>query len=153
MSRTMKSAVATLLLGALLVGGTALSARASDADAKQVAEAIEKMRAAMLAGDGKTLRSVVERDLSYGHSSGKIQTEDEFIKDLDGKKAFKSLVLSNHTVKIVGNDAIVRHVFDGENNLPDGKTSTAHIGVLQVWRKHPDGWRLLARQAFTLPKT
>jgi len=147
-----KSAAATLLLGALLAGGIASGAWAADADAKTVADAVEKMRAAMLASDGKTLRKLVEHDLSYGHSSGKIQNEDEFIKDLDGTNAFKSLVLSNQTVKIAGDNAIVRHVFDGENNLPEGKTSTSHIGVLQVWRKHPDGWRLLARQAFTLPK-
>ena len=60
--------------------------------------------------------------------------------------------LTNQTVQINGDNAWVRHVFDSVNNLPDGKTSTAHIGVLQVWKKHPDGWRLFARQAYLLPK-
>ncbi|WP_343619840.1 DUF4440 domain-containing protein, partial [Ralstonia sp.] len=71
---------------------------------------------------------------------------------LDGTNSFKSIALTNQTVEINGDNAWVRHVFDSVNNLPDGKTSTAHIGVLQVWKKHPDGWRLFARQAYLLPK-
>jgi ketosteroid isomerase-like protein len=26
-----------------------------------------------------------------------------------------------------------------------------NIGILQVWKKQADGWKLLARQAFTRP--
>ncbi|WP_230388027.1 nuclear transport factor 2 family protein [Burkholderia pseudomallei] len=124
----------------------------TDTDSSSVAGAVERLREAMLAGDGATLRTLVEDGLSYGHSSGSLQDRDDFVTSLSGTNSFKSLSLSKQTVKIVDDTAIVRHVFDSENNLPAGKTSTAHIGVLQVWKKRPDGWRLLARQAHVLPK-
>ena len=125
---------------------------AIDIDSASVAAAVERLREAMLAGDGAALRTLVEDDLTYGHSSGSLQDRDDFVKSLDGTNSFKSLSLSKQTVKTVGDTAVVRHVFDSENNLPDGKIGTAHIGVLQVWKKRPDGWRLLARQAYVLPK-
>ncbi|CAN7616852.1 nuclear transport factor 2 family protein [Trinickia sp. LjRoot230] len=117
-----------------------------------VAKAVETMRTAMLASDGAALGKLVENDLTYGHSSGRIQDKAAFLKELDGTHSFKSLSLSNQTINVVGDDAVVRHIFDSENNQPDGKITNAHIGVVQVWKKHQDGWRLLARQAYSLPK-
>jgi ketosteroid isomerase-like protein len=58
--------------------------------------------------------------------------------------------LSEPTVTVAGNNAIVRHVFSGET-ASDGKPASARVGVLQVWQKQQDGrWKLLARQAFKL---
>jgi ketosteroid isomerase-like protein len=48
------------------------------------------------------------------------------------------------------NIALIRHVFDAENILPDGKITKAHIHVLQVWKKEKGRWKLLARQACPL---
>lgn len=121
-------------------------------DSATVANAVEHLRVAMLASDGATLGKLVEKDLTYGHSSGRIQDRADFLKELDGTNSFKSLELSGQTVQVNGNVAIVRHTFDSQNNQPGGQVSTAHIGVMQTWIKHPDGWRLLARQAYLLPK-
>jgi hypothetical protein len=33
----------------------------------------------------------------------------------------------------------------------NGRVNPANIGIFQMWQKQPDGWRLLARQAFILP--
>jgi ketosteroid isomerase-like protein len=130
-----------------MTGSTVSSAAADVAD---VAKAVEKLRAAMLAGDGTMLKTLIADDLTYGHSSGLLEDGRAFITALDGTNSFKSLVLSNQTITIVGDNAIVRHIFDSENNLPDGKTRAAHVGVLQVWKKQAAEWRLLARQAFSL---
>lgn len=137
-------------VAALLAGSTA--AHAADSDAERVAQAVERLRAAMLDSNGATLRTLIEDDLTYGHSSGQLQDRAAFLKTLDGTHAFRSIALSGQTVTVNGDIAWVRHTFDSTNNLPDGKTSTAHIGVLQVWKRHPDGWRLFARQAYLLPK-
>ncbi len=139
-----------VVMTAALVASSAFAHAATDADA--VAQAVERMRVAMVASDGATLKTLIENDLTYGHSSGKLEDHAAFLKTLDGTNSFKSIALTNQTVKVDGDHAWVRHVFDSVNNLPDGKTSTAHIGVLQVWKKHPGGWRLFARQAYLLPK-
>lgn len=137
-------------VAALLAGSAA--AHAIDSDAERVAHAVERLRVAMLDSNGAALRTLVEDDLTYGHSSGQLQDRAAFLKTLDGTHAFQSIALSGQTVTVSGDSAWVRHTFDSVNNLPDGKTSTAHIGVLQVWKRHPDGWRLFARQAYLLPK-
>lgn len=138
------------IAAALLAFGSV--AHAADTEAERVAQAVERLRVAMLDGDGATLRTLIEDDLTYGHSSGKLEDRAAFLRTLDGTHAFRSIALSDQTVAVNGDSAWVRHTFDAVNNLPDGNTSTAHIGVLQVWKRAPDGWRLFARQAFLLPK-
>ena len=34
--------------------------------------------------------------------------------------------------------------------VTDGKSAPVHIGVMQVWHRDGDRWRLLARQAFKI---
>lgn len=90
--------------------------------------------------------------LSYSHSDGRVQTKAMVLEDLAGKKAFASIALSDQTVDIVNNVGVVRHIFDAINNLPEGKTSTAYIKVLQVWEKSGNGWQLLARASTPIKK-
>lgn len=116
-----------------------------------VAKAVEALRVAMLAGDGAALKALTMDPLTYGHSNSRLEDKAAFVASLEGKNAFKSIDLSDHAIQVVGDTAIARHTFDAVNNLPDGKTSTAHIKVLQVWKKDGGAWKLLARQAAPLP--
>jgi ketosteroid isomerase-like protein len=128
-----------------------IAARASEAD--DVAQAVERMRMAMLASDGPALRGLIEDSLSYRHSTGLIEDRQAFPTTLNGTNAtFKSLKESNQTVKVAGDVAWVRNNFDAAYTF-NGKALAAHLGVLQVRKKHPDGWRLLARQAHALPQS
>ncbi|CAH2604076.1 Nuclear transport factor 2 family protein [Rhodovastum atsumiense] len=134
---------------ALAVAAIATPARAAESDT--VAAAVEALRSAMVSGNGPALAALVADDLTYGHSNGRLQDKADFLKELDGTNAFKSIDLSKQTVFVDGDVAVVRHVFDAVNNLPGGKTSTAHITVLQVWKKYGANWKLLARQSGPLP--
>ncbi len=143
----------------LIAAGAALALSAASAipamagDAEDVTAAVEKLRAAMLAGDGAVLASLTDEKLSYGHSNGRTETKSEFVASLAGKNAFKSLELSKHAIEVSGESAIARHVFDAVNNLPDGKTSTAYITVMQVWRKSGGSWKLYARQSAPIQRS
>ena len=48
-------------------------------DEKDVANAVEFMRKAMIDGNRARLTGLAADDLSYGHSSGKIQDKKEFV--------------------------------------------------------------------------
>jgi len=63
------------------------------------------------------------------------------------KAIVKSITLSDHTIAVVGTDAIARHMWASESET-DGKPTSTKIGVLQVWQKQGGNWKLLARQAF-----
>jgi ketosteroid isomerase-like protein len=103
----------------------------------------------MLAADKAKLESLVADQLSYGHSSGKLEDKAAFINVIASKKTvYKSIELSKQTVTVAGNDAIVRHAWASESGTGDGKWNVAKIGILQVWQKQGGSWKLLARQAF-----
>ncbi len=117
--------------------------------AAAVAEAVAALTKAMLTPDKAKLEALTADQLSYGHSSGKVEDKAAFVDVVASKKTvYKSIELSKQTVVVAGNDAIVRHAWESESGTGDGKWNVSKIGVLQVWQKQPTGWRLLARQAF-----
>ncbi len=94
---------------------------------------------------------MTSEQLSYGHSSGRVETKEQFINGVMTRKAVvKSLAFPELKVTVVGNAAIARHIYLAESEL-DGKATTTRIGALQVWQKQDGAWKLLARQGFQLP--
>ena len=145
--RHMALAGAALALSPL----AALPTQAQGSDAAAVAAAVEALTKAMLAGDRAGLMAVTHERLSYGHSAGRIENRQQFIDPLANKTSiFRSMNVSDQTIDVVGDDAIVRHVLRGESES-NGRVNPVNIGILQVWKQQADGWKLLARQAFTRP--
>lgn len=131
-----------------LIGGIQ-SAAAQSADEAAVAQAVENLRKAMFARDADQFKVLVSENVSYGHSAGRIENKQEFIKAALAGQPMKSLTFTDQTIKITGNNAVVRNTYNGVREL-DGKTVTTKIGVLLVWTKEDGTWRLYARQAFRL---
>ena len=143
-----------ILLSALVFfmsfAGAALSAHAQSNEEANVAQAMESLRKAMVAKDAKQFEALVSENVSYGHSAGRIENKKEFIAAaLANKSVLKSLTFTDQTIKVTGDKAVVRNTYNGVSEL-DGKTNTTTIGVLLVWNKEGDTWRLYARQAYRL---
>ena len=124
-------------------------AQTSEADA--VASAVESLRKAMVDADKAALEKLAADDLTYGHSSGTIEDKTAFVEAIaSGKSDFKSIELSDQTIKIIGKDlALVRHKLVGEIASATG-VNKLNLGVLLIWQKQKGNWKLLARQAFKL---
>jgi hypothetical protein len=139
---------AVLSFGASALGSSpAISQGGGDSAA--VAEAVSALTKAMLAADKAKLDALVADQLSYGHSGGVVQDKQAFVDVIASKKSvYKSIELSKQTIAIAGNNAIVRHAWEGESGSGDGKWNVSKIGVLQVWQNQAGSWKLLARQAF-----
>ena len=132
----------------LLLSGTAA---ASAADESAVTESVEILRKGLLEADKAKLEQVAASQISYGHSDGRVETKEQFINAvMTRKQVVKSLAFPDLNVAVVGNSAIVRHVYLSESEL-DGKATTTRIGALQVWQKQDGAWKLLARQGFRFP--
>ena len=132
----------------LLAPGLAL---AQGGEQAQVAAAVESLTQAMIAVDRPKLEALTSPALSYGHSAGRIENKAQFIANLESRaNAFRRIDLSEQTIGITSDEAIVRHLFTGETADPTGKVTPVRIGVLQVWTKDGGSWRLLARQAYRL---
>ncbi len=132
----------------LLLIGTAVLAQTKDQ--KEVSEAVEKLKKAMLDADAPALQALTADALSYGHSSGAIEDKTTFINALtSGQSDFKTLEISGQQITIAGKTALVRHNMTAD--IQDkGKDVMVKLGVLLVWQKQKDGWKLLARQAYKL---
>ncbi len=119
---------------------------AQSKDEQEVTKGVEALRTAMIDANKAGLDAITAPELTYGHSSGKMEDKAAFMEALvSGKSDFITMELTNQTVKIVGNTALVRHELHGDS--PTGKVN---LGVLLVWQKQKGKWLLLARQAFKL---
>lgn len=120
---------------------------AQSADQRAISEVVEKLRAAMIDPDKAVLDKLTADSLSYGHSSGRVENKSEFIENLlSGKSDFVTIDLTDQTISISGNAAIVRHVLSATTN-DSGKPGSTKLKVLLVWQKEKGVWKLLARQA------
>ena len=107
----------------------------------------ESLRLAMISGNREQLMHLTSTDLSYGHSSGKIQNQKEFVDQIaSGQSDFVSIDITNEQITLFTNTAIVRHNLSAETN-DSGKPGTVKLYVLLVWVKQNSGWQLAARQA------
>lgn len=131
-----------------LIAGASVFAQSKE-EVKVIA-AIEALRKAMIDGDKIVLENILSADLSYGHSGGKTENKASFITALTtGSSDFVTIALSEQTIKITDNVAVVRHRLDADTN-DKGKPNTVHLSVLLVWQKQKGAWSLLARQAVKL---
>jgi len=135
------------ILAILLITMTTTQVIAQSKDEQQVTAAMEKFRKAMLDGDAATLKTLTHETLTYGHSSGKLENQQEFVDALaTGMSDFKSIDFSNQTVSIVQNTATVRHRLTGDV-VDNGVPAAVNLSVLAVWVKIKNQWKLVARQA------
>ncbi|NML56867.1 nuclear transport factor 2 family protein [Chryseobacterium cheonjiense] len=125
--------------------------KTNDKDA--VAAAAEKLRLAMISGEKSSLESLILPELTYGHSGGHIDDSKEFVEKLASKKSdFLTIDITNQTVQIVGNTAIIRHHFYATTADAGKAPGDVTLDILLVWAKVKNDWKLLARQAVKAEK-
>jgi len=113
----------------------------------RVAEAVEKLKLAMISGVREELESIVDDSLSYGHSGGAVEGKTEFVEKIaSGKSDFVTIHLTDQKISITGNVAVVRHQLYATNN-DNGKPGEVKLKILLVFKKVGKDWKLLARQA------
>ena len=113
-----------------------------------VSAAVEALRKAMIAADKSALDQLTTPELSYGHSSGRLENKAEFIEALvSGKSGFSAIELEGQTINVMDKIAMVRHVFHGTRRKEGDKMK---LSILTVWLQQQEQWKLLARQAAKL---
>ena len=113
-----------------------------------VTAAVEALRKATIAADKTALEKLTVPELSYGHSSGRHENRAEFIEGLtSGKSSFSEITLTDQTISVVNNVAIVRHVFNATRRKQGDKVKLYN---LTIWTEQQGQWKLLARQAAKL---
>ncbi len=118
------------------------------ASTDSVATAVELFRKTMVDPDQETFDRLISEHLSYGHSTGLIEDKATCIASMvSGKFNFESLDLTDQTIEVVDNTALVRHTFFAHTHDAGKDPTTVKLKVLMVWLKQQGQWKLLARQA------
>ena len=142
----MKQIIALALFSVIACTGIAQSK-----DSTAVAASIEALKKAMIDGDKVGLQKLTANQLSYGHSGGKVEDKATFIENIvSGKSDFVTIDLTNQTIAMAGDAAIVRHTLSATTN-DNGTPGTVKLNILLVWQKQKGQWKLLARQAVKIP--
>ena len=130
----------------LCLASLVLLGQKKDEDA--IARAVRQLNQAMIDGNQIALEQLTANQLSYGHSSGLIEDKNAYITAIiDGTSGFTSIDLTEQTISISGDVALVRHKFSAGTDNKGQQPGTVKLTVLQVWQKQKGKWLLLARQA------
>lgn len=144
--KTMKKLASLMAL--LAIGQWSL---AQSKDEQAVAAAVLQLREAMVSADKASLEALTGPTLTYGHSNGRIENRAEFVDYLvSGKGDFVTIQLSDQTIILNGNTAIVRHTLQGDT-ADGGKPGKVNLYVMLVWMKSGKQWKLIGRQAVKVP--
>ena len=101
--------------------------------------------------DSASLDKLLRDDVSYSHSGGNIETKAEMIaKAVKNLTTYRNVSMNKISIQIINKTAIVRHQFNAVQIDKDGVESELHLGVLQVWIKDKQDWKLIARQSVKL---
>lgn len=115
-----------------------------------VTAVVELLRKAMIDGDSTMLDKLTDKDLTYGHSGGQVQSKAAFIHAFtSGQSDFVTIDLTGQTIQLYGKTAVVRHTLSASTN-DAGKPGTVKIAVMTVWQKEKGSWKMIARQAVKL---
>jgi ketosteroid isomerase-like protein len=141
-----------ILLLLLLSGLLQSTAFAQSKAVAEVEKAVESLRTAMISGNPNDLSQITTKDLTYGHSGGKVEHQAQFIAAfVSGASDFTAITLSDQTVTVTGKTAIVRHTLSGETHDAGKAPGTVKLHILLVFVKEKKAWKLLARQAVKIP--
>lgn len=134
----------------LLLTIMALFMNVADTPQKEVEKAVEQLRTLMVTPDQKSLEDLAHKDLSYGHSNGKVESKEQFVRTLvSGRSDFRRIALVDQKVVISGNTAVVRHTLEADT-FDGGVAGSIRLHIVLVWVKEKKSWKLLARQAVKL---
>ena len=117
-------------------------------DEAAVAKGIATLSAAIVAADRAALERITWPELSYGHSAGSVENQEQFIDALVSRRSvIASIENPKMSSSVVGDIAISRgtmtFVVAGA-----GAPTRVELTLLLIWQKRGSEWRLLARQAY-----
>jgi len=139
-----------LVLGFMFSSSTFLMAQIPNKEINQIENTVTSLYTAMVEKNKDSLTALTMENLTYGHSSGKIENKSEYMDGvMNGAFQFSSITPLDQTISTSGKVGIVRHIFKGEGTN-NGAPTEVNIGCMLVFQKQGKHWKLLARQAFKL---
>ena len=120
-------------------------------DSVGLKETMQKLDAALLQKNEMILKTVLHKDLSYGHSNGWIESKNDVLNDLkSGKLVYNKIENSSSAIVNINKKwATVKTNTNAEGSV-NGTAFKLTLHVMLFWMKTKKGWQLIARQSSKL---
>ena len=102
---------------------------------------------AMVAGDIETLNALLADELTYFHSSARVDTKSSLIEGMtSGSTTFDSIVPSNVEARVYGSSGVVTGTARFNVTNASGKLDFG-VRFTDVWVQKGDSWQMVAWQS------
>ena len=120
-------------------------------DSVGLKNAMQQLDKALLQKDEVVLKSILHKEVSYGHSNGWIQSKDDILNDFKSGKLTYNNIQNNSSaiVKISEKYATVKTNTNAEG-VVNATEFKLILHIMQFWIKTKKGWQLIARQSAKL---
>ena len=126
-------------------------ATASTATEADVLQADDRRFDAMRKGDWAALDAALADDLTYVHSTARLESKTEHVGNLKaGKPHYRGIAPRERKARVHGNIGIVNGVSEMHVER-DGKEQRFTVRYLAVYAKAGDNWRMIAWQSTKVP--
>lgn len=134
----------------LLALALALPLAAAHHEEGELVAAEKAWAKAVAAHDYATLEKVLDPDLIYAHSTGVIETKEEYLGKLkQGTQRYDGIEHEKTTVRAHGN-AAVAHSIVRMHGATKGTPFDNRLMMIHTWIKKDGAWRLVAHQTTRL---
>ena len=117
----------------------------------EVLQADDRRFEAMRKGDWAALDAALADDLTYVHSTARLETKKEHIDNLrGGRPHYRGIAPRDRTVRVHGSVGLVNGT-SAMHVERDGKAQDFTVRYLAVYQKQASGWRMIAWQSTRVP--
>ena len=137
--------ITTALLALVLMfsGQTSSSADLEDAESRRLR--------ALVSADYAALDRLLGDDLTYTHSTAKVDTKASYLEPLlSGRTRYTSLDPEDVQVRVYGTTGVIIGALRSVA-LVAGKESRTHMRFTSTWVRRDDRWQMVAWQSTRLP--
>jgi|SRR5687768_799357 len=117
-------------------------------DSVGLKDAMQKLDKALSQKDENVLRSVLHKDLSFGHSNGWIQSRNDIMNDFkSGKLVYNKFENNSSAIVSISKKYATVKTNSSAEGVVNGTAFKLTLHVMQFWIKTKKGWQLIARQS------
>lgn len=137
-----------LVIGFLLLGLLINSYSFAQVDSVGLKVMMQNLDHALLQKDEAVLKTILHKDLNYGHSNGWIQSKADVLNDFKTGKLVYNKIENNSSAILSINKkwATVKTNTNAEGAV-NGTAFKLTLHVMQAWIKTKKRWQLVARQS------
>ena len=120
-------------------------------DSVGLKNAMQQLDKALLQKDETVLKSVLHKDLSYGHSNGWIQSKSDILNDFtSGKLTYNKIENNSSAIIVITKEYATVKTNTNAEGAVNGTAFKLTLHIMQFWIKTKKGWQLIARQSAKL---